>query len=75
MSKTAHEIMNYIVPAVPRGYKTPIDQKMTDRDRAKFIFEQQPNLMRLRGFDSAEQLLQKYWTDPHGQLPRKPNET
>lgn len=35
MSKTAHEIMTYVVPIIPRDYKTPIDKKTADRDRAK----------------------------------------
>jgi hypothetical protein len=74
MSKTAHEIMTYVVPIIPRDYKTPTNKKMADRDRAKFIFDQQPDLMRLRRFDSAEQLVQKYWADPHGLLPLLPNE-
>lgn len=74
MHDTAYEIMHNIVIVLPRDYKRPADPKEADHDRAKFIFEQHPELMRLRGFKSPEELLQKYWDDPHGQLPRIPNE-
>ncbi len=73
MLNTAYEIWGIVVPSPP-GYKTPLGQKDEDRDRARFIFDWQPELMRKRGFNSSEELLQKYWNDPHGQLPRDPNE-
>jgi len=71
---TAHKIMNSIVYVLPLGYKVPKDQKAADRDKARFIFEQQAELMKLRGFKSSDELLQKYLTDPHGQLPLGPHE-
>jgi hypothetical protein len=74
VSKTAHEIMHFIVPVIPQNYKPPADQKTADRDRARFLYEQHRDLMRKRGLESAEQLVQKYWTDPHGQLPLIPHE-
>jgi len=66
--------MHFIVPVIPQSYKSATDQKTADRDRARFLFEQHSDLMRKRGFESADQLLQKYWTDPHGLLPLVRNE-
>jgi hypothetical protein len=75
MSKTAHEIMHHVTIVTPPGYKKQSsDQKTADRERAKFIFDQQPELMKHRGFKSAEELVNKFWEDPHGQLPLAPNE-
>ncbi|MGD0460856.1 MAG: hypothetical protein ABSB74_00045 [Tepidisphaeraceae bacterium] len=74
MNNTAYEIMHNIVIVLPRDYKRPDDEKDADRDRIKFIFEQQPDLMRMREIHSAEELVRKYWNDPHGQLPSCPCE-
>jgi hypothetical protein len=65
--RTAREIMGIVV-VIPRGYKPPTDQKLADRDRAKFIFEQHPDVMRSRSFATPEELLRKYWDDPDGLL-------
>jgi hypothetical protein len=75
MSKTAHEIMHHVTIVTPPGYKKQFsDQKTADRERAKFFFEQQPELMKRRGFKSTEELVNKFWNDPHGQPPCAPNE-
>jgi hypothetical protein len=74
MHDTAHEIMHRVKIVTPLGYRSPSDQIEADRQRAKFIFEQQGNLMKRCGFNSAEELVQNYWTDPYGQLPRDSNE-
>jgi hypothetical protein len=65
---TAQKIMAIVVP-FPPGYKSPEDLRQADCDRARFIFQKHPNLMAVRGFNSAEALVEKFWNDPIGQLP------
>lgn len=74
MNNTAHEIMHRVKIVLPLGYKWPADQRDADRERARMIFENNPDLMESRGFASSEELLQKFRDDPHGELPRMPNE-
>ena len=74
MHNSAAEIMQLVIVAPPH-YKKPSDQKEADRDHAKLVFEQHGDLVKRKGFKSSEELVQKYWTDPEGQLPRDPNET
>jgi hypothetical protein len=71
---TAHKIMHDIVVPLPHGHKMPTDKKAADRERARLIFQDHPQLMQNRKIGSAEELVQKYWTDPHGELPRIPGE-
>jgi hypothetical protein len=74
MHDTAREIMDQVKIITPLGYKKPANLREADKDRAKFIFEQQPDLMRRKGFKSYEQLLTKYLNEPDGKLPIAPNE-
>jgi len=67
--RTARELWEIVV-VFPPGCEKPSDQKLADRDRATLIFEQHRDLVKRRGFNSPDELLQKYLADPDGLLPQ-----